>query len=410
MPARATATMTIELQHEEPAREKGFPRMARSKRQYGSGCLLRRGKGWAIRWREIEIAPDGTRKKILRYEALGEVTRKQASDTLGQRVSAAGSSKTPTRSRVTFGTLANEWQTTVLPMYKHSTQKNHRHILKKHLVPTFGEKAIADVTTQEVQAYVAHLTKTGYAPKTIDHIHDVLSAILRTAVKWGHLQDNPARGADLPTLKTVRPKWALTTSQAAGLLERLPPLARTMVGVAVLTGLRRGELFALRWKVVDLTEKRLTVQEAVYEGAFGTPKTAAGVRCVPLSEMGCRLLAEWKGREKRTEPDDLVFSTWSGKPISPNNVLRRWVFPACIKLGLRQASWLVFRRTYSSWAHDKGVPGKVVAELMGHTKVDTTLNVYTQVIDASLRVAADKVGDELFTIVHRPEKPTELTH
>ncbi len=80
-------------------------------------------------------------------------------------------------------------------------------------------------------------------------------------------------------------------------------------------------------------------------------------------------------------PDDLVFATWSGKPISPNNVLRRWVFPACAKLGLPNATWLTFRRTYSSWAHEKGVPGKVVAELMGHAKVDTTLNVYTQVID-----------------------------
>ena len=88
-----------------------------------------------------------------------------------------------------------------MPMYKHSTQKNHRHIVEKHLLPRFGDKPIADVTRQEIQAYVAHLTQAGYAPKTIDHIHDVLSAVLRTAVKWGHLQDNPARGVDLPTLQ-----------------------------------------------------------------------------------------------------------------------------------------------------------------------------------------------------------------
>lgn len=72
-----------------------------------------------------------------------------------------------------------------MPMYKHCTQRNHRHIAEKHLVPRFGDTAISDVTWQEVQAYVAHLMKAGYAPKTIDHIHDVLSAVLRTAVKWG---------------------------------------------------------------------------------------------------------------------------------------------------------------------------------------------------------------------------------
>ena len=86
--------------------------------------------------------------------------------------------------------------------------------------------------------------------------------------------------------------------------------------------------------------------------------------------------------------------------MSPNNVLRRAIFPACKALGLPNATWLTFRRTYSSWSHDKGVPGKVVAQLMGHANVDTTLNVYTQVLDGSLRAAVDRVGSELFTIVH----------
>jgi len=60
-------------------------------------------------------------------------------------------------------------------------------------------------------------------------------------------------------------------------------------------------------------------------------------------------------------------------------------------------------------AHAKGVPGKVIAQLMGHAKVDTTLNIYTQVLDGSLRTAVDTVGSELFTIVHNPEKGTELS-
>ena len=74
--------------------------------------------------------------------------------------------------------------------------------------------------------------RQGYAPKTVDHIHDVLSAVLRTAVKWGHMQENPTRGVDLPALKTVLPKWVLTAPQAALLLAELPPLARTMAGPA----------------------------------------------------------------------------------------------------------------------------------------------------------------------------------
>jgi integrase len=382
--------------------------MARRKRQYGSGCLLAKGGGWAIRWREMEIAPDGTRKRVLRYETLASMSRREATGILAQKVAAAGG-KTPMRSRVMFRTLVDQWQATVLPMYKASTQKNHRHVAAKHLTPRFGDMAVSDITRQEVQAYVAHLTQAGYAPKTIDHIHDVLSAVLRTAMKWGHVQDNSARGVDLPTLKTVRPKWVLTTTQATALLSELPPLAQTMAGVAMLTGLRRGELFALRWQAVNLAEAHLTVQEAVYEGAFGTPKTDAGIRRVPLSAPTVALLVKWRARVKRTEPEALVFSTYSGKPISPNNVLRRWIFPACTKLKLPNATWLTFRRTYASWSHDKGVPGKVVAKLMGHTNADVTLNVYTQVMDDSLRTAVDRVGKELFTIVHSGDGALEPT-
>jgi integrase len=351
----------------------------------------------------MEIAPDGTRRRTQRYEALGEVTRKQASDTLAQRMAAGGKSGQPTRSRVVFRTLAAEWLTHVLPMYKHSTQKNHRHILEKHLLPRFGDKPMTEITRQEIQAYVAHLVKNRYAPRTTDHIHDVLSAVLRTAVKWGHLPENPARNVDLPALVTVRPKWALTMAQATALLTELPPLARTMVGLALLSGLRRGELFALRWRDFDEPGEHLLVREAVYDGSFSTPKTAAGVRQIPLSDAAVKLVADWRARVKRTEPESLMFSTWSGKPISPNNVVRRWIAPACKTLGLQRVTWLTLRRTYSSWAHEKGVPGKVIAQLMGHAKVDTTLNVYTQVIDGSLRRAADSVGSELFTIVHKRE-------
>jgi hypothetical protein len=102
--------------------------------------------------------------------------------------------------------------------------------------------------------------------------------------------------------------------------------------------------FALRWKV--LTDGQMMVQETVYEGSFGPPKTEAGVRALPLSAGAAPLLTEWRSKAKRTGPEDLVFSTWSGKPISPNNVLRGAVFPVCTTLGLPNATWLTFRRTY----------------------------------------------------------------
>jgi integrase len=172
--------------------------------------------------------------------------------------------------------LAAEWQTSVLPLYKHSTQKSRRFMLRKHLLPRFGKHAVSEITRQEIQTYVTQLSQQGYAPKTVDQVHDVLSAVLRTAVTWGHIAENPASHVNMPTLKTVRPKWALTVQQGAQLIGELPPLARAMVGLALLTGLRRGELFALRWRDIDEGRQLLMVREAVYDGKFDTPKTEAG--------------------------------------------------------------------------------------------------------------------------------------
>lgn len=393
--------------------------MARRKRQYGSGSLFREGGGWAIRWRELEIDPNGKLRRRKCYEALGNIPRSEAAEILRGKV-AAGDSKRPLRSRVTFMTLAGQWKRDVLKTkYKKSTQKNHRHIMEKHLEAQFGELALCEVTTPVIQAYVTHLIEAGYAPKSIDHIHDVLSAVLRSAVKWGHLQANPAAGVELPRLKTVRPKWALTGEQAITLFEQLPWIKpRTMVALALLGGARRGELFAFKWRDFDEANRSLQVREAVYEGTFDEPKTDASRRLIPMPDVALELLRAWRDSTSRKAPEDLIFSTVSGKPISPNNVLRTWVWPACKAAGLQRATWLTFRRTFSSWAHQKGVAPKVVAAIMGHAKVDTTLNVYTQVLDGAAREAADRVasafgaegGSELARIGQMVPGATALTH
>ena len=128
-----------------------------------------------------------------------------------------------------------------------------------------------------------------------------------------------------------------------------------MVGLAIQSGLRRGKIFALRWKDIDEQARLLTVREAVYDGVFSTRKTDAGSRQIPLSSNAMQLVVEWKVRVENAGPDVLVFRR-EGTPILPNNVLRRSVFPARDRLGLARATWLTFRRTYSSWSHEKGVP------------------------------------------------------
>ena len=142
-PAVTAATMAGELQHEEPARGKVFSNgSTKTTVRKRVSSQTRKGVG-------DSLAGDGDCSR--RHEADGccatrrwaDVAREEAADILAQRLAAAGSTKAPIRSRVTFRTLANEWQATVLPMYKQSTQKNHRHISEKHLVPRFGDMALS---------------------------------------------------------------------------------------------------------------------------------------------------------------------------------------------------------------------------------------------------------------------------
>ena len=158
----------------------------------------------------------------------------------------------------------------------------------------------------------------------------------------------------MPQLVPVRPRIEFDSSTGATAPEKTAAPLSNNVGLSLLTGLRRGEIFALRWGSVG--EDTIKVKEAVYRGVFDAPKTPTSRRVIPLCQAALELLAEWRLAARRSGPDDLVFGTRIGKPLSPNNELRRNVYPACEELGLPRSSWLTFRRTYSSWAHDGGRP------------------------------------------------------
>ena len=240
----------------------------------------------------------GARDCSRRHDAEGRCDTRRSARSRGEKRRDPGAeasprpahSKAPTRSRVTFRHAGEQnGRLTVLPMYKHSTQKNHRHIVEKHLLPQFGDKAICDVTRQEVQTYVAHLDAGRLC--TEDHRPHSRRVECR-APHGGEVGPPPgqscARGRPA-SAENRSTEMGADDTQAAQLLEALPPLARTMVGLALLSGLRRGELFALRWR--DLEERRRMPDRprGGLRGAFDTPKTEAGVRQIPLSDAALRV-------------------------------------------------------------------------------------------------------------------------
>jgi len=122
------------------------------------------------------LLPTARRSRCCATKGSARFSRKAAVERLAEKIATAGT-QAVLRSRVPFRTIAAQWEASIVPMYKPSTQKNHRHIVHKHLLPRFGGTPIVDMTPQAIQEYIASLIEAGYAPKTIDHIHDVCSRV-----------------------------------------------------------------------------------------------------------------------------------------------------------------------------------------------------------------------------------------
>jgi integrase len=281
-------------------------------------------------------------------------------------------------------------------MYKFSTRKHHSYILEKRILPIFGNLRIDRICRQEIQRFIAELNSSGYSPNSIDHYHNVLSTVLTKAVQWGYIPINPANGVELPKLVSIRPKWVLTTDQAQQLLSVLAPFPRILATFAIMTGVRRGELFALKWKAFDESRATLFVQEAIYENVIDTPKTSKSIRNIPLSPALVRLLQDWRKATTRRSPEDFIFSGRDGRPRDHKQIMRDHIKPACKSLGLPSACWLTFRRTFATWADQNGVSAKQRGELMGNS-AEVNAMVYTQVMDHALRSGIERISDELFS-------------
>src|SRR5262245_28695268 len=136
-------------EHGEPTGGKDVSRMAQKKRKrpYGSGCLLKVKTGWAIRWREQK---DG--KRVMKYEALGDIPKLKASQILSDKVREASKRNADRQEApVSFNEHAARWEKDILPLYKFSTRKGHQWILNTHLLPRFGAMMLTAFTMQEIQ-------------------------------------------------------------------------------------------------------------------------------------------------------------------------------------------------------------------------------------------------------------------
>jgi len=399
MQASAVTHAILPLAEARRATEKGNF-VARPRWQ--GGWLFKRGKKdpvWVFRFREDAIAENGLRIRRQRSVVLGrirEISKRQALRMAAERLGAINQGRHKPELMSCFERFVlDRWEMNIIPMLRFSTARNYRNIIRVHLIPFFGQMRFSEIGPADVQMFLAEKAKR-YAPKTVLTMRNLLSKIFGTAQKWAYLQTNPAQGTQVPSQVAMRERLTLTPEQVRALFEELEEMYKTMVLLAVLSGLRRGEIFGLRWKCIDFQERSIIVREANYEGRTAAPKTRASCRKVFVDSAVMDALAHL--RPSLHQPDDLVFHTDRGTALNPNNVLNRVVHPACKRAGIPVVSWHNFRYTFSTWANPTGESIKALQTQLGHTDARLTLDVYTQPMPEAQKLLADKVARVLLPV------------
>jgi integrase len=236
---------------------------------------------------------------------------------------------------------------------------------------------------------------SGLAWETVHHLQCALSKILGTAVEWGYIEANPVRMTRLPRRRRMYSKVVLTPAEIRLLVSRLPEPSRSLVLLLMLTGLRIGELLALRWRNVDLATGVIRVEETVYEGHFDEPKSRHSMRLIPLGPLAVAVLSE-RCKQVVVDSSSLVFSSRAGGTLDRRTLLSRQLKPVAKAAGVGNVTWHLLRHSNATLHDSLGTPLGTVQALLGHSSSEITRQVYLHSLPGDRRVAAEKLEAHLF--------------
>lgn len=262
-------------------------------------------------------------------------------------------------------------------------------MLRVHVYPVFGNVQLRLISRDAVQSFIAAKLGSGLSWKTVKGLRTVFGTVMTAAEMAELIPSNPVRKTRLPRRGPVKERAVIAPERIGELLEGLPEPSRSLARLLVFTGLRIGELLALRWRDVDLEGKVLRVTQTVYDGHFDEPKSPRSRRTVPLGPKSIEVLSA--RRSAGVNPDGLVFGTRAGTPLDRHNLLNRQLKRTCKKLGLAGVNWHWLRHANATLLDAVGTPLGTVQALLGHSSSEITREVYLHSIPADARSAVEKV-------------------
>ncbi|GHO88054.1 tyrosine-type recombinase/integrase [Dictyobacter formicarum] len=386
--------------------------MPRSKKQvgrrvYGTGSVYQRKGRKKHPWVATFVEEDTGKRRYIQADS-----EKEANDLLQKALYDQKHGTLATGPRQTVKQYLEYWLEDVHKVaIKLTSYTLYRRNFNKHIIPTVGQIQLQKLRPNHVQALLAKKQQEGQSPQSIRLIHRQLNAALNDAVKWNYISKNPCKGVELPRNRPLEIHY-LTMEQAQALLEAAKRTQlECLLAMAITTGMRKGELLALHWKDVDLEARRLKVRYTVmpltsYGYVETEPKTDSSKRTIMLPAFVIDVLKQHRAAllEQRLqagtqwEEKGLVFPNATGNYTNPSTLHKH--FKKLLKdASLPDMRFHDLRHSAATLLLCMGIPAKVVQEILGHSDIKMTMNVYSHVLPAMHQEVVDKM-DNLFGKQH----------
>ena len=373
------------------------------RRSNGEGSIIRRKDGLYMARYTVETAT-GVKCKTL-YAKI----RKEASEKLTEALALAQKGITADTGAMTVGAFIERWlEDTVRGSVRQSTYQRDESLCRVHIIPALGKKKLKTLNAADVQRFYRVKLDSGLSSATVHKLHVILHKALKQAVRWGLAPRNVADDVDAPKVhkEEVHP---LTNEQARKLLDTTQgDRLEALYVVAVQSGLRQGELLALKWEDVDFEARTVQVRRTLTRNggklAVGPAKTAKGRRTVRLTRDATealqghltRQLVEIDKAGETWQENGLVFCTVKGTLINPTNLRKRSLAPLLQRAGLPTITFHQLRHTAATILLLKNVNPKVVSEMLGHATIAITLDTYSHVLP-NMQSSAVAAMEEAFS-------------
>jgi integrase len=380
----------------------------RDRFQTGSLTIEERKNGpdvYVYRWRESIGDRTVKRKQIL--GTVKELSKTQAQKKADEFRQIANTPQLMTaNSALTVTELVDHYKKRELGEDSGKAQKPRKaylYIFNNYILPKWGGLPLRAVKAVAVEDWLKTLP---LANGSKAKVREVFGAAFRHAIRHELYPTNPIASVRQVRKRAIEPEILEPAEIAAVLreLEGVEPV-RTAFLIAAVMGMRRGEIFGLKWADVDFDRAILHVRRSYVDGIVGPPKTESSRRPLPIPAQALEALRVWQKRSSYASSDAWVFASdisFGKQPLWPGTLWRRNIAPAIdrAKIAKPKLGWQTLRRSYASLLLSSGVSLRVSMELMRHSTPEMTLGTYAQTVgdekrDAGSRIASLLMGSEI---------------